>query len=75
MQTLTRTHQVDILVTEALRAELDTRFVLGPCPPNGSKGLPSPWLPTPCEKGRWPPLRRLSRREIDDWILGIVGLA
>ena len=29
VQGLTRTHRVDILVTEALRAELDTRFVAG----------------------------------------------
>ena len=32
VQTLTRIHQADILVTEALRAELDARFVLMPMP-------------------------------------------
>jgi class 3 adenylate cyclase len=42
VQTLTRTHQVDILVTEALRAELDTRFVLTPMPPELVKGIAEP---------------------------------
>jgi class 3 adenylate cyclase len=39
VQALTRTHQVDILVTEALRAELDTRFLLDAMPPEFVKGI------------------------------------
>jgi adenylate cyclase len=42
VQALTRTHQVDILVTEALRAELDTRFVLTPMPAEPVKGIEEP---------------------------------
>jgi adenylate cyclase len=42
VQALTRTHKVDILVTEALRAELDTRFVLAPMPPEPVKGIAEP---------------------------------
>jgi adenylate cyclase len=42
VQSLTRTHQVDILVTEALRAELDTRFVLVPMPAESVKGIAEP---------------------------------
>jgi adenylate cyclase len=42
VQTLTRTHQVDILVTEALRAELDTRFVLDAMPAEHVKGIAEP---------------------------------
>ena len=42
VQALTRTHQVDILVTEALRAELDTRFVLAPMPAELVKGIAEP---------------------------------
>jgi class 3 adenylate cyclase len=42
VQALTRTHQVDILVTEALRAELDTRFVLAPMPAEPVKGIAEP---------------------------------
>jgi class 3 adenylate cyclase len=42
VQALTRTHQVDILVTEAVRAELDTRFVLAPMPAELVKGLAEP---------------------------------
>jgi class 3 adenylate cyclase len=33
---------VDILVTEALRAELDTRFVLTPMPAEPVKGIEEP---------------------------------
>jgi class 3 adenylate cyclase len=33
---------VDILVTEALRAELDTRFVLAPMPAEPVKGIAEP---------------------------------
>jgi class 3 adenylate cyclase len=44
VQTLTRIHQADILVTEALRAELDTRFVLTPMPPEMVKGIADPVL-------------------------------
>jgi class 3 adenylate cyclase len=42
VQALTRTHGVDILVTEALRAELDTRFVLDAMPPEHVKGIAEP---------------------------------
>jgi adenylate cyclase len=42
VQALTRTHQVDILVTEELRAELDTRFVLAPMPAESVKGIAEP---------------------------------
>jgi len=42
VQALTRTHQVDILVTEALRAELATRFVLAPMPAERVKGIAEP---------------------------------
>jgi len=42
VQALTRTHKVDILVTEALRAELDTRFLLEPMRPEPVKGIPEP---------------------------------
>ena len=42
VQALTRTHQVDILVTDALRAELDTRFVLTPMPAEVVKGIAEP---------------------------------
>jgi class 3 adenylate cyclase len=42
VQALTRTHRVDILVTEALRAELDTRFVLEAMPPQPVKGIAEP---------------------------------
>lgn len=42
VQALTRTHQVDILVTEALRAELDTRFVLAPMPAEPVKRIAEP---------------------------------
>jgi class 3 adenylate cyclase len=42
VQALTRTHQVDILVTEALRADLDTRFALAPMPPEPVKGIAEP---------------------------------
>jgi class 3 adenylate cyclase len=42
VQALTRTHRVDILVTEALRAELDKRFVLTPMPAALVKGIAEP---------------------------------
>src|SRR4029453_8655116 len=42
VQTLTRIHQADILVTEALRAELDARFVLMPMPAEFVKGITEP---------------------------------
>ncbi len=42
VQTLTRIHQADILVTEALRAELDARFVLTPMPAEFVKGIAEP---------------------------------
>jgi class 3 adenylate cyclase len=42
VQALTRIHQVDILVTEALRTELDAGFVLAPMPAELVKGLAEP---------------------------------
>jgi class 3 adenylate cyclase len=42
VQTLTRIHKVDILVTEALREHLDPRFVLEPMPPEMVKGIDEP---------------------------------
>jgi class 3 adenylate cyclase len=42
VQSLTRTHQVDILVTDALRADLDKRFALAPMPPEPVKGIDEP---------------------------------
>ena len=42
VQALTRIHKVDILVTEALRAELDPRFALAPMPPELVKGVAEP---------------------------------
>jgi class 3 adenylate cyclase len=42
VQALTRLHQVDILVTEALRAELDTGILLTPMPAERVKGFAEP---------------------------------
>jgi adenylate cyclase len=42
VQALTRVHQVDILVTEALRGELDPRIVLRPMPAELVKGIAEP---------------------------------
>src|SRR4029453_8357628 len=42
VQTLTRVHQVDILVTEAVREHLDPRFVLSLMPPEAVKGIDEP---------------------------------
>jgi adenylate cyclase len=42
VQALTRAHRVDILVTEALRAGLDARFVLATMPAETVKGLDEP---------------------------------
>jgi class 3 adenylate cyclase len=42
VQALTRTHQVDILVTEALCTDLDKRFALTPMPPEAVKGIDEP---------------------------------
>jgi len=39
VQALTRTHHVDTLLTEAVRAELDTRFLLEAMPPELVKGF------------------------------------
>ena len=44
VQALTRTHDVDILITDALRAELDAKFVLTPMPPEMVKGIAEPVL-------------------------------
>ena len=42
VQTLTGIHQADILVTEALRAEFDARFVLMPMSAEFVKGIAEP---------------------------------
>jgi class 3 adenylate cyclase len=42
VQALTRTHHVDILVTEALCTDLDKRFALTPMPPEAVKGIDEP---------------------------------
>ncbi len=42
VQTLTRIHDADILVTEALRAELDAGFELAPMPAEMVKGIAEP---------------------------------
>ena len=42
VQALTRTYRVDILVTEAVRAELDGRFVVEAMPPELVKGFAEP---------------------------------
>lgn len=42
VQTLTRIHREEILITEALRAELDSRFVLAPMPAEFVKGIAEP---------------------------------
>jgi len=42
VQTLTRTHHVDILITQALRTELDPRFTLTPMPAELVKGFADP---------------------------------
>jgi len=42
VQSLTRVHKADILVTEALRTELDSRFLLTPMPPEMVKGIAEP---------------------------------
>ncbi|HSF07172.1 MAG TPA: adenylate/guanylate cyclase domain-containing protein [Methylomirabilota bacterium] len=42
VQTLTRIHKVDILITEALREHLDPRFVLAPMPAETVKGIAEP---------------------------------
>ena len=45
VERLTRTHGVDVLVTEATRAVLDSRFRLHPMPAVSVKGVPEP-VPT-----------------------------
>ena len=42
VETLTRTHGVDILVTESVRAALDRRFALRPMPPAPVAGVSAP---------------------------------
>jgi adenylate cyclase len=58
VQTLTRIHQADILVTEALRAELDARFVLTPMPAEFVKGIAEPVVTYAVREG--PPATALS---------------
>jgi class 3 adenylate cyclase len=54
IQGLTRIHQVDILVTETLRAELDAGFVLVPMPAELVKGVAEPII-TYAVRGRSEP--------------------
>jgi len=42
VETLTRAHGVDILVTEAVQAALDRRFALRPMPPAPVAGVSAP---------------------------------
>lgn len=42
VEDLTRTHDVDILVTDAVRAALDRRFTLRPMPPTPVRGMSAP---------------------------------
>lgn len=42
VQSLTRVHRVDILITDALRVELDSRCVLAAMPPATVKGIADP---------------------------------
>ncbi len=42
VQALTRIHEVDILVTEAIRTDLDPRFALQAMPPENVKGITGP---------------------------------
>ena len=42
VETLTRTHGVDILVTESVQAVLDRRFTLRAMPPTAVPGIPAP---------------------------------
>jgi class 3 adenylate cyclase len=51
VQTLTRIHHEEILVTEALRAELDSRFVLAPMPAEFVKGIAEPVITYAVRKG------------------------
>ena len=51
VQSLTRTHGVDILITEAVRSELDASFVLAPMPAEQVKGIAEP-VPTYAVQGR-----------------------
>src|SRR5437764_14274689 len=68
VERLTRTHGVDILVTEATRAALDGRFRLRPMPPVAVKGIADA-LPTFAVEGfdggptalRSPPRRAAAR--------------
>lgn len=50
VQSLTRTHGVEILVTEAVRAELGDAFVLDAMPPESVKGIAEP-VPTWAVRG------------------------
>jgi class 3 adenylate cyclase len=60
IQGLTRIHQVDILITEALRGELDAGFVLVPMPAEPVKGFAEP-IVTYAVRGRSEPQRDRSQ--------------
>jgi len=59
VQTLTRIHQADILVTEALRAELDGRFVFMPMGAEFVKGIAEPVVIYAVREGPSPAGHRL----------------
>jgi adenylate cyclase len=52
VQSLTRTHRVDILVTDSVREKLDPRFELRPMPPTAAKGLTDPLVTYAVERLR-----------------------
>ena len=66
VQTLTRIHQADILVTEALRAELDARFVLMPMPAEFVKGIAEPVVTYAVREGPSAAAPSARRQETDD---------
>jgi adenylate cyclase len=65
IQTLTRIHQVDILVSEALRAALAPEFIVAPMPAEAVKGFADPVV-TYAVRGVQPILSRLTRAEERD---------
>jgi len=65
IQTLTRIHQVDILVSEALRAALAPEFIVAPMPAEAVKGFADPVV-TYAVRGVQPILSRLTTAEERD---------
>src|SRR5262245_22716050 len=69
VQTLTRVHQAEILVTDALRAELDDRFVLVAMPPEIVKGIDEPVVTYAVQPPPRRPPRLRARRASAYWAL------